>query len=244
MPTIDEASARGGRPCFAELDVDDTDAAAAFYAAVLGWDVAPGGLAGHHRALARCDGHPVAAFGSPGVAAPPVWTLHLAVDDVDAAAEALDELGGEVLHGPEDDDAGGRLLVALDAGGASVGLWDADDAVPAPGPGRLCWAEAASAEPGTTRTFYRELLGWAFTDGADVGHLVASTGGRPVAGIGLAGDALPHWLPFFGVPDVDAAAGAARAAGGGVVVPVTAGPRGRRAVLSDPAGTHVGVFEV
>ncbi|WP_433788130.1 VOC family protein [Actinomycetospora sp. CA-101289] len=236
-----------GVPRWAELDPGDgtdPDAVTRFYAAVLGWASGDGVTAGHQQRVLRHEDAAVAALGSSGAAAPPAWTLYLAVDDVDAAAEHLAELGGEVLHGPEDDLAGGRLLVALDAGGAVVGLWGSDDPVATPGPGRLCWAEAASAEPGTTRTFYRELLGWRFADGADVGHLVASAGDRPVAGVGLAGDALPHWLPYFGVADVDAAAGAAREAGGGVVVAVTAGPRGRRAVLSDPAGAHVGVVEV
>jgi uncharacterized protein len=233
-----------GVPCWAELDVGEPDAARAFYAAVLGWTYTDQGVARHHRTSALVDGRPVAALGSPGATAPPAWTLYLAVDDVDAAAEHLVELGGEVLHGPEDDLAGGRLLVALDAGAAVVGLWESDDEIPAPSPGRLCWAEAASAEPGTTRTFYRELLGWGFADGTDVGHLVASTGDRPVAGVGLAGDALPHWLPFFAAADVDAAVEAARGAGGEVVTPVAPGPRGRHAILADPAGAYFGVIEV
>ena len=150
-----------------------------------------------------------------------------------------------MLHGPEDDGAGGRLLVAVDAGAAVVGLWESDDGIPAPSPGRLCWAEAASAEPGTTRTFYRELLGWGFVDGGDQpGHLHGLVDGAPVAGLGLAGDALPHWLPFFAAADVDAAVEAAREAGGEVVTPVAPGPRGRHATLADPAGARFGVIEV
>jgi uncharacterized protein len=237
-----------GVPCWAELDIGDEadpDAVAAFYAAVLGWSAGPEVVADHQHRLVRHSDVAVAAFGSPGVAAPPVWTLYLAVDDVDAAAEQIEELGGQVLHGPADDLSGGRFLVGSDAGAAVVGFWESDDDVPAPSPGRLCWAEAASAEPGTTRTFYRELLGWEFVDGADhPGHLHGLVGGRPVAGLGLAGDALPHWLPFFGVADVDAAVRAAYGSGGTVVIAVTPGPRGRHATLADPTGAHVGVIEV
>ena len=65
-----------------------------------------------------------------------------------------------------------------------------------------------------------------------------------MAGLGLAGDALPHWLPFFGVSDVDAAVAAAREAGGAVATPAAPGPRGRHAALLDPAGAHFGVIEV
>ena len=234
-----------GVPCWAELDVDDPGAVTPFYAAVLGWSDDVEVVAEHQARVLRHGASPVAAIGSPGVAAPPVWTLYLAVDDVDAAAEQLEELGGQVLHGPEDDGAGGRLLVAVDAGAAVVGLWESDDGIPAPSPGRLCWAEAASAEPGTTRTFYRELLGWGFVDGGDQpGHLHGLVDGAPVAGLGLAGDALPHWLPFFAAADVDAAVEAAREAGGEVVTPVAPGPRGRHVTLADPAGARFGVIEV
>ncbi|MFC5141667.1 VOC family protein [Actinomycetospora rhizophila] len=234
-----------GAPCWAELDVEDPEAVTAFYAAVLGWSVDAGVGADHQHRIVRRDEHAVGAFGSPGVAAPPAWTLYLRVDDVDAAAESLAELGGEVLHGPEDDHDGGRFLVATDAGAAVVGLWESDHDVPAPGPGRLCWAEAASAEPGTTRSFYTELLGWRWAeDGAGPGHLAGGGGDGPVAGLGLAGDALPHWLPVFAVRDADAAVRAAAEAGGEVVVPVDAGPRGRQATLADPGGARFGVLEI
>ncbi|MEJ2859557.1 VOC family protein [Actinomycetospora flava] len=234
-----------GAPCWAELDAEDREAAAVFYAAVLGWSVHDAVVAGHQHGILRCDAHDVAAFGSPGVVAPPAWTLYLAVEDVDAAAESIEELGGEVLHGPEDDDGGGRLLVALDAGGAVVGLWESDRDVPPPGPGRLCWAEALSAEPGTTRTFYRELLGWRWAeDGAGPGHLAGHGEHGPLAGLGLAGDALPHWVPVFGVADADRAVGVAEQHGGTVVTAVDAGPRGRHATLADPAGARFGVLEV
>ncbi|MEJ2887516.1 VOC family protein [Actinomycetospora aeridis] len=236
-----------GAPCWAELDTGDgadAETVAAFYGGVLGWSLDDGVLADHQERVAWCGDHAIAAFGSPGAAAPPAWTLYLAVDDVDAAAEQVEELGGQVLHGPEDDRAGGRLLVALDAGGAVVGLWESDERERPDGPGSLCWAEAASAEPGTTRTFYRELLGWRWEeDGAGPGRLAGHGDDGPVAGLGLAGDALPHWLPVFAVADVDAAVGAAEAAGGSVVAPVDTGPRGRTATLADPAGALVGVLE-
>lgn len=232
-------------PCFAELDGGDPAAVAAFYGAVLGWTLDDAVVAEHQHRVARSEGHAVVALGSPGVAAPPAWTLYLAVDDVDAAAEALEELGGQLLHGPEDDLAGGRLLVGLDAGGAVVGLWESDTPRPPVGPGRLCWAEAASAEPGTTRTFYAELMGWRWAeDGAGPGHLAGHGPDGPAAGLGLAGDALPHWQPVFAVADADVAVAAARDAGGSVVTAVDDGPRGRHATLADTAGARFGVLEI
>ncbi|GAA4926239.1 hypothetical protein EV188_108127 [Actinomycetospora succinea] len=202
-----------GTPCWAELDVEDPEVAAAFYAAVLGWSAGGEVVADHQHRTLRSDDRAVGALGSPGVAAPPAWTLY--------------------------------LRVGIDGGGAVFGLWESDHDVPPPAPGRLCWAEAASAEPGTTRTFYRELLGWRWEeDGAGPGHLAGHGDDGPVAGLGLAGDALLHWLPVFAVTDVDAAVAAAEGAGGQVVAPVAAGPRGRHAALADPAGARFGVLEV
>jgi predicted enzyme related to lactoylglutathione lyase len=67
--------------------------------------------------------------------------------------------------------------------------------------------------------------------------------GRAVAGIGLAGDALPHWLVSFAVNDVEAAADAARAAGGKVLASATGGAHRRHVTLADPAGARFGVLE-
>ena len=235
-----------GVPCWAELDVDDPGAVTPFYAAVLGWSDDAEVVADHQARVLRDGGSPVAAIGSPGVAAPPVWTLYLAVDDVDAAAEQLEELGGQVLHGPEDDGAGGRLLVAVDAGAAVVGLWESDDGIPAPsartavlGRGGLGGAgHHAHLLPRAPRVGVRRR-------GRPAGPPARpASDGAPVAGLGLAGDALPHWLPFFAAADVDAAVEAARGAGGEVVTPVAPGPRGRHATLADPAGARFGVIEV
>ena len=230
--------AEPGTACWAELDVDDPEAVLPFYAAVLGWSYDPSDGAG---VVARRDGIAVAALGVAGVATPPAWTVHLAADDVDAAAERCEELGGQLLHGPEDDERGARVLLALDAGGAVVGLRESDDEVPAPAPGMLVGAEAASAEPGTTRTFHGALLGYRFgatSDGAPDHTACLGAGGEPLARIGFAGDALPHWLPVFAVADVDAAVAAAQEAGGTVVAPASAA---RPATLADPAGAPFGV---
>ena len=223
-------------PCWAEVDVADPEAVMGFYGAVLGWTFDAGPRAPHHHAVASSNGRAVAGIGSPGVAAPPAWTLYFAAEDADDVAAAVDEYGGEVLHGPEDV-ADGRLLVALDGGGAIFGVWESD-APPSP----PAWVEAASAEPGATRTFYARLFDYAYGAPSDeVPGYVAIEDVR--GGVGLAGDALPHWLVHFAVPDAAAALDAARAAGGAVVEEVTEGPWGRRAVLTDPGGARFGVVE-
>ncbi len=143
-----------GVPCWADLTIGGApDGVTAFYGAVLGWSFTDDGAADHHEAVALADGRRVAGIGGPE-GSPPGWTLYFAVEDAADAAERAEEAGGMVLHGPDDDGCGGLVVVALDAGGAVVGFWESDDVGPGP-----AWVEAASAEPGQTKTFYGAVLG-------------------------------------------------------------------------------------
>jgi len=57
------------------------------------------------------------------------------------------------------------------------------------------------------------------------------------------GFAPPHWLVYFTVADLDAAAGTIAAEGGEVVVQATAVPAGRFLVARDPQGAYFALFE-
>jgi hypothetical protein len=50
---------------------------------------------------------------------PPGWTLYVAVDDVDAAAEKAESLGGEIVV-PAHDIPVGRWAMLKDPGGAMI----------------------------------------------------------------------------------------------------------------------------
>ncbi|MFJ1754157.1 VOC family protein [Kitasatospora sp. NPDC088134] len=112
-------------------------------------------------------------------------------------------------------------------------------------PGAPCWVELATADPVVAKSFYHELFGWRAEreegaggrTGMHLGEdLVAALAppadpGRPAA-----------WTLGFHVPDVDAAAAEAVAAGGALLRPPAALPApGRSAVLADPGGA---AFEV
>ena len=139
-----------GMPCWADLTAGGGPE---FYAAVLGWSFTTDDVASHHDAVALADGRRVAGLGGPA-GAPPGWTVYFAVEDAADAAGATEEAGGQVLHGPDDDGRGGLVVVAVDAGGAPFGFWESDEAASPP-----AWVEAATAEPGATRTFYAGVLG-------------------------------------------------------------------------------------
>jgi hypothetical protein len=229
-----------GVPCWADLTVaDGPDGVTAFYGTVLGWSFTDDGAAAHHDAVALADGRRVAGIGGPE-GSPPGWTLYFAVEDAADAAERAEEAGGMLLHGPDDDGCGGLVVVALDAGGAVVGLWESDDVGSGP-----AWVEAASAEPGQTKTFYGAVLGHTHEPTDEPGTSTLHRDGPPVGAVVFAGDALPHWLVHFGVASAEAvdAAAAAVPAAGGEVLEVPADTRaGRRAVLADPSGARFAVI--
>ncbi len=66
---------------------------------------------------------------------------------------------------------------------------------------------------------------------------------RPDGSNWPSGGPKPHWIAYFGVDDVDAAAQRAQDLGGQVLLPPTEIPGfGRAAVLRDPQGAAFGVF--
>ena len=216
--------------CRFELRTTDVDAARAFYAQVLGHDRATVWQL-HEQALAR--------------GARPHWLGHVGVDDVEGAAKAVVERGAERLGPTRATSYGGEAAVLRDPGGAILA---AATAPPAEiGPGVEVGFHVLNT-PDVTRSAatYRDLFAWAIadeaTEGSDHGpfHLFAwspggtnvgafaSTRGRP--------EVHPQWLFFFAVDDVEAAASAARAAGGLVLAPVVSPSGERLYVCDDPQG--------
>jgi len=117
-----------------------------------------------------------------------------------------------------------------------------------------CWVETLQPDPLTALDFYGRLFGWEFVGpGSMPGdppgkYFVARVRGRDVAGIGslLHGSGLPAptWITHIRVDSADQAAEKAKTAGGSLRGgPIDALPAGRLAVLADPAGALVCVWE-
>ncbi len=53
---------------------------------------------------------------------PPAWLLYIKVEDVDQAAERVQELGGKVLNGPMEVPGGGRIAQCMDPQGAAFAI--------------------------------------------------------------------------------------------------------------------------
>ena len=91
-----------GTFCWADLGTSDAESAKGFYTAVFGWEAvdAPAGDAGTYTTF-RLGGRDVAALYEMGdeeqKTLRPHWSSYVSVEDVDALAERVRELGGEIL---------------------------------------------------------------------------------------------------------------------------------------------------
>lgn len=120
-------------------------------------------------------------------------------------------------------------------------------------PGRLfIWHELLSLDPEAIRPFYEAVAGWssATAEGGGSPYWIWSTGGAVRGGLmelpesAADAGAPPHWLGYVQSPDVDADSRRAEELGGeAVMAPEDVPGVGRIAVLRDPQGAVLSVFE-
>jgi predicted enzyme related to lactoylglutathione lyase len=237
--------------CWADLGTTDADDAKAFYTTVFGWEAedAPAGEAGVYTTF-RLDGRDVAALYEMGEeersSLQPHWSSYVAVEDVDALAPRVLELGGEVLAHPFDVLQAGRMTALRDPTGATVHLWQPREQA---GAGRvndagcMVWNELATPDPARARDFYSELLGWTL-EPEESGYGVIKNRGALNGGIRPPQEGEPtHWLVYYTVPACDEAIEKIRDAGGSVIAGPMETPVGRVAAVRDPQGAPFAVFE-
>jgi predicted enzyme related to lactoylglutathione lyase len=114
-----------------------------------------------------------------------------------------------------------------------------------------CWVNLDQDDPGTAATFYGGLFGWDLADQmppGSPGHYFAATlRGKAVAGIGSrppGSPGPPSWMTYVWVDSADEAAARAEELGGAVTLaPIDVFDAGRLAVITDPEGARIGVWE-
>lgn len=116
-----------GRIHWNELNTRAPQEALAFYAKTLNWTFdempMPDGSVYHIAKSGDVMVGGVFDISGPEFdEAPDAWIVYFAVDDVDAAAQALKADGGSALRPPFDVPGVGRILMAKDAVGAVIGL--------------------------------------------------------------------------------------------------------------------------
>ncbi|MFF8289429.1 VOC family protein [Streptomyces sp. NPDC016309] len=244
-----------GTPNWIDLGTRDTDAAAAFYAAVFGWTFQSAGPDAGGYGFFQRDGGTVAALGPlTEEGASPAWTPYFHTRDADATTEAVRRAGGSVRVPPMDVFTAGRMAAFTDPTGAGFAVWQPGDTKgldTVMEPATLCWTELHTTDAAAARDFYRAVFSWEYEDrdmgGGLVYSVVSAPGGGggdhpgqggimplaedPAAGFGSA------WHPYFGVTDCDATVATATGNGATVLVPPVDVPGvGRLAMVRDPGG--------
>jgi predicted enzyme related to lactoylglutathione lyase len=260
MPTVDLHPP--GTFCWIDLATHDPAAARTFYTALFGWRAEDSPMPegqGSYIVLFAADArvgaiYPMGAqMKSLGV--PPHWKQYIAVEDVDAAAERVEALGGKIHAAPCDIPDVGRMAAVADREGATFnlfrsitwGLQRIDE------PGAYCWSELYSKDPAQAIEFYGGLLGWNVKEspGVDANsyYEFGPVAGRHVAGMLKIqpewGDVPPNWTLYFQVADLDASMAKVRSLGGQTPMPVIDIEKvGRCALVGDPTGAYFMIIQL
>jgi predicted enzyme related to lactoylglutathione lyase len=235
---------RAGEITYAALWTPDVARAERFYARVMGWTT----VASPDR-----EGRPVRQVGDlatplglRGTDHAPTLTPYYAVPDVDAAVALVRAAGGTAAEPA--DRSYGRTAECVDDQGLPFTLVAPAGGVRRRPGGRGELDYVLLRVPDTTRAraFYGTVLGWRFRRGTGPGYWYPEPGGLPSdPGCGLeGGHAEAVAVPWFRVPDLDAALVAVRDAGGRSIGPVRHQPGGPWIECADDQGARFGLAQL
>jgi len=241
-----------------ELATRDQAGAKKFYGALFGWqfndtDMGPQGV----YTIFTSEGKDVAALytmdaGQSKTGMPPYWGTYITVENADATAAKAKTLGGAVLMEAFDVMDKGRMAVITDPQGATFCVWQGKthNGIGVYGePNSLGWTQLNATDTDAAKKFYTSLIGWKTQDDPMSGQPGFYTtwlkADGPAGGMMAMPPGTPapaHWLPYFAVTSVDAAAKKAESLGAKTFVPPTDIPgTGRFAVFADPQGATFAV---
>ncbi len=217
-----------GRFLWYELVTTDMEAAKAFYGEVVGWGTQDASMPGIAYTLftsvSGLMGLPEDARKS-GLR--PSWLGYVGVDDVDAAAERIQQLGGAVHVPPKEIPNISRFSVAVDPQMATIALFKwlkggQEQPAELDAPGRVGWHELFAADWEKAWAFYGELFGWRKADadsGAAGTYQLFSAGGQTIGGMFTkpAMVPVPFWLYYFNIGDIDVAMKRVKAGSGQIL---------------------------
>lgn len=232
----------------------DPQAAAKFYANVVGWRTSDASMVDFpYTLLAAGEDMVGGVLPMPEPArqmgARPGWLGYIGVPDVDAYAAKLAASGGAVHRAPSDIAGVGRFAVVADPHGAGFVLFKGvppDDPRPPmarDAAGNVGWRELRAGDLDRAFAFYSGLFGWKKTQSMDMGamgtyQVFAIEGGQGGGMMTKPPETpAPYWLFYFNVEAIDAAAERIRSDGGEIVIPPHEVPGGGWVVRArDPEG--------
>lgn len=241
-----------------ELLTSDPAAAERFYGAVLGWRTRPAeGLAVAYRICGTGEADVAGLMAIPPDAAATgmrsQWLGYIGVDDVDAAAAAILRAGGAQHVPPADIPGVGRFALIADPQGAAFyvmrGAMEGTSTAFAPKrTGHCHWNELATSDQPAALGFYTGQFGWEQGDAMPMGEMgeyrFITHQGEMLGAVmrRMPGGPPPAWTFYFGVDDIDAAAGAVTAAGGAILHGPVEVPGGVFIIIgTDPQGALFGL---
>ena len=239
-----------GRFVWHDLVSADLEASFRFYSQLFDWGVAERevGPSSPYTVILAGD-RPIGGIVplADGLAPNNRWVSYLWVDDVDALAARMIDLGGRVNIPPTEIPEVGRFAMLADPTGAVLAPFHGTASPPNEPdgePGTFCWTELLTTDTEAAAAFYRAICGWTPRE-IDMGQLGAYTifmrGSEDAAGMmQLPADAQDpsSWLVYVAVEDVDEAAALAEQLEGKIFVKPTDIPTvGRVAVAADPQGS-------
>lgn len=247
-----------GKVIFEQLVTPDLAAAKRFYTGLFGWSFQDIPGTRFPYAMAYAGGHPVAGFAQRDLPASehrqPAWLSFFSVRDADAAVKTAADHGAKVLVAPHDIANRGRQAVLTDPQGAVFAVLASTSGDPAdrvPPTGDWIWRALLTTDPGADAEFYHAMFGFeaypvSSVAGGDqllfASENYARASANPLPGKQPSGH--PHWLDFVRVDNAEQSVAKATALGGRVLVtPRRDRHGGMIAVVADPAGAPVGLFE-
>lgn len=243
-----------GKFVWADLVTDDVPVARQFYAQLFGWTFRDAGS----YSIAANGERPVSGiFQRPRPrdrVAQPRWFGYISVADLEQAQREVSQGGGRVLAAPRQVPERGEQAVFADPEGAVFGMVESSSGDPEDflaEPGDWIWIQLLSRDAREAAEFYRDVAGYEVIENAATDrssdYVLASDGyaRATVRTISSARPELqPTWLPFVRVKSVGESLALAKRLGGKALLePKPELFEGRVAVVEDPTGAAIGLYE-
>lgn len=120
-----------------------------------------------------------------------------------------------------------------------------------PKTGDICWNELCTPNAKAAKDFYGKVFGWKFEDhdSGDTPYSMIKSNGKEFGGIwsipkNMENQIPPHWMAYILVENLEEALGKAETNGATTMKPpTTAGDMGRFAIIADPTGAHIALWQ-
>ena len=234
---------------------ENVEAAATFYADLLGWEIVPsptGGL------MALRDGQPFAGMNSIENRIPDasesLWLAAITVTDPSRSVAAAKRLGATIHQDVTELDGWGTFAVIQDPQGAPLLVVNPERPLGGrQGYGGWRWAELWTHDTAAAASFYGEVIGYeaesvAVGDGSYTA--LRSSGNRNAGLVELERkDIAPRWAPYVGVTDLRGILVRVWQEGGRVLrepaeVDFEAAGANRVALIADPSGAALFLYQL